>query len=207
MGVTRPTRRQVLSIAMGGAASLALGIAPRPARGAAPAWTTLAGPFVQERTLGLFKSTVRSQGKMLLARPDRLRWELLAPDAITYWATPDTLAYRSAAGAGRVPATAGRIAASMVDLRALLAGDRAQLRARYALEEAPTAGGGVLLEATPREGTGAPFKKLTLEWGPDKIRPVRASLVEGPKDRTEIRFGELVLDGPVDPRLLEPPPG
>jgi outer membrane lipoprotein-sorting protein len=172
---------------------------------AAGAWRTLSGPFVQERTLGLFKSTVRSQGKVTLVRPDKLRWELSAPDEIVYWATADVLAYRSRAGSGRVPANAGRIAASMADLRALLGGDLASLRGRYEVKETAS-GDNLLLEAAPKEPAQSPFKKLTLELGPDRIRPLQAVLVEGPKDQSRIRFGDLVLDAPVDPRVMEPPP-
>jgi outer membrane lipoprotein-sorting protein len=192
-------RRELL--VLGAAAAL-----PGTARalGAPPAWKTLTGPFAQERTLGLFKSTVRSEGKLTLVRPDRLRWELLAPDEIVYWATPDVLAYRSRQGVGRVPAAAHRLAASMADLRALLAGDLTTLRLRYDVREGGTESA-PLIEAVPKEATPSPFKKLTLELGADRIRPARAWLVEGPKDQTLIRFGDLVLDAPVDPREMEPP--
>jgi outer membrane lipoprotein-sorting protein len=195
-------RRQLLVLA----AAAALPGTARTARalGVATTWKTLAGPFVQERTLGLFKQTVRSQGRLTLVRPDRLRWELFAPDEIVYWATPEVLAYRSRQGVGRMPASAGRLAASMADLRALLVGDLNALRARYDVKEGGTDAAPVV-EAAPKEGTKLPFKKLTLELAADRIRPVRASLVEGPKDQTLIRFGDLVLDGPVDPREMEPP--
>ena len=178
----------------------------RLARAGGPpaAWKTLSGPFSQERTLGMFKSTVRSTGKMTIVRPDRLRWELFAPDEIVYWATPEVLAYRSREGSGRVPANAGRLAASMSDLRAMLTGDVTTLRARYEVRE-DVRDDGATIEAVPKEGTKCPFKKVTLELAADRIRPLRATLVEGPKDETRIRFGELVVDGPVDPRTMEPP--
>jgi len=180
-------------------------VLPRAARAlAAPTWKTLSGPFVQERTLGLFKSVVRSSGKLTLVRPDRLRWELFAPDEIVYWATPDVLAYRSRQGVGRAPATTGRVATSMADLRAMLAGDFTGLRARYDVTEGGTESAPTV-EAVPKDATKAPFKKLTLELAPDRIRPVRSTLLEGPKDQTVIRFGDLVLDAPVDPREMEPP--
>jgi outer membrane lipoprotein-sorting protein len=49
---------------------------------------TLVGPFEQERTIGLLATAVKSAGEMTLVRPDRLRWELLPPDAVTYWVGP-----------------------------------------------------------------------------------------------------------------------
>ncbi len=197
-------REVILFSAAAAATAAALATTAARALGTPPTWKTLTGPFVQERTLGLFKSTVRSQGKLTLVRPDRLRWELFAPDEIVYWATADVLAYRSRQGMGRVPATVGRFAASMADLRALLGGDLAALRARYDVTEGGTEAAPTV-EAIPKEAARSPFKKLTLELAADRIRPVRASLIEGPKDQTLIRFGDLTLDAPVDPSEMTPP--
>ncbi|MEP7125371.1 MAG: outer membrane lipoprotein carrier protein LolA, partial [Byssovorax sp.] len=41
---------------------------------------TLTVPFTQERTIGLLASTVKSEGELTMVRPDKLRWELKAPD-------------------------------------------------------------------------------------------------------------------------------
>ncbi len=53
---------------------------------------TLVAPFTQERTIGLLATAVKSEGEMTMVRPDRLRWELKPPDAITYWIGPEGLA-------------------------------------------------------------------------------------------------------------------
>lgn len=42
---------------------------------------TLEARFVQRKRLALFKSEVTSKGRIYFARPGRLRWELLPPDA------------------------------------------------------------------------------------------------------------------------------
>src|SRR4051812_31976750 len=79
--------------------------------------TTLVAPFTQERTIGLLATVVKSEGEMTLVRPDRLRWELKPPDAVTYWITPDGLAYQTASGGGSVgKAAAGRFGAVLGDL-------------------------------------------------------------------------------------------
>src|SRR5450432_2813341 len=85
---------------------------------------TLAGPFTQERVIGLLKTQVRSTGTLTLVRPDRLRWALGPPDDITYWMTPAGLAYQSRSGKGSVrgPATA-RMASALYDVRTMLGGD------------------------------------------------------------------------------------
>src|ERR1019366_2873660 len=50
---------------------------------------TLKGPFTQTRTIGLLSTDVRSVGSLTLVRPDRLRWELAPPDAVTFWIGPE----------------------------------------------------------------------------------------------------------------------
>jgi hypothetical protein len=171
---------------------------------------TLSGSFTQERTIGLLRSKVTSRGKLTLARPDRLRWELLPPDEIVYWVTPSGLAYKSPRGSASVasgpatgPAVGARIARALDDLHALL-GDLAKLRHHYLLKGHPLSAG-AQIEALPKDPGQSTFKKLTVELGPDLVRPLRVTLIEGPKDSTEIVFGELVVNGPVDPKLLEPP--
>ncbi|MFO0673296.1 MAG: hypothetical protein U0235_27395 [Polyangiaceae bacterium] len=46
------------------------------------------GLFTQERTIGLLATKVKSTGTPALARPDRLRWELAAPDSVVYRVAP-----------------------------------------------------------------------------------------------------------------------
>src|SRR5262249_45438483 len=137
----RLRRRGFLSMlsALGGAAAVG-----RPARGdevpdglagitkVRAGVQTLVGAFVQERTIGLLATTVKSEGEMTLVRPDRLRWELRPPDAITYWIGPEGLAYATPTGGGSVgKSAAGRFRAVLGDLRTLLGGAIATLRPPY----------------------------------------------------------------------------
>jgi hypothetical protein len=167
---------------------------------------TLVGPFTQERTIGLLAARVRSTGTLTLVRPDRLRWELAPPDSITYWFTPEGLAYRGAAkGAqGHVNAAQSTLAASLDDLRTLLGGDLARLRARYDLRLVSDGAEGLVFDATPHD-PALPIKRLGFGLAPDATSPRFAELIEGPRDRTRIDFGALQRDVPVDPALVRPP--
>lgn len=168
---------------------------------------TLQGPFVQTRTIGLLATDVRSTGTLTLVRPDRLRWELGPPDAITFWIGPEGLAYRDAHGQARLPATTARMAGALDDLRTLLGGDPQRLRARWNLKVSRDDATGVEIDATPRTSAGAPLQGLRFALAPDLVRPARATLTEGPRDRTVIEFGTLVVDGPVDAESMRPPRG
>jgi hypothetical protein len=181
---------------------------------------TLRGPFTQERTIGLLSAKVKSTGTLTLVRPDRLRWELAPPDAVVYWVGPEGLAYKSARGGhGRVPPTQARIAAALEDLRLVLAGDLGLLRARYELTlttaadrtDAGAAAGsdagaaresGYAFSAKPRDRSS---KLERIDFELDAAgSPRKVVLVEGAKDRTDIVFGALVRDAPVDPRTMRP---
>jgi outer membrane lipoprotein-sorting protein len=167
---------------------------------------TLVGPFTQTRTIGLLSAKVRSTGTMTLVRPDRLRWELAPPDEIVYWVTPEGLAYRSREGSGSVRGSTAKVAASLDDMRVLLGGDLAELSSRYDLTVSGPDAGPFTFDAAPRVGMTAAVQHLTFTIAADRVTPVRAVLVEGPKDRTEIDFGTLAKNVAVDPALVRPPP-
>jgi hypothetical protein len=181
----------------------------RIARARAPV-RTLKGGFTQTRTIGLLSTEVRSVGKLVLVRPDRLRWELRPPDDVTFWAGPEGLSYRSAHGHGRLAATSARIGAALEDLHAVLSGDLASLRARWSLSVLRDDASGAEIEATLRAtdaSTGDPRaeRRMRFALGSDLVRPTRALLVEGEHDRTVIEFGELVVNAPVDETEMRPP--
>jgi hypothetical protein len=165
---------------------------------------TLQGPFTQTRSIGLLATEVRSQGVLTLVRPDRLRWELAAPDDVTFWVTPEGLAYRSAHGQGRVSPSAARAGGALDDLRTLLGGDLSRLRDRWDLRVARDNATGAEIEATPRAGTAGALRSSRLALTPDLARPTRAVLVEGPRDKTVIEFGALVVNAPVDDARMRP---
>ena len=209
--VARVGRRAIL----GGLAAVAL--APRAARGDAPPASlldriararapvrTLQGPFTQVRTMGLLATEVRSSGALALLRPDRLRWELAPPDEVVFFVGPEGLSYRSAHGQGRLPAAGARLAGALDDLRTLLGGDLAHLRERWDLRVVRDDASGAELECVARPGASTPLQSLRFALAPDLVRPTRAVLVEGARDRTTIDFGTLVVDAPLDPSRMRP---
>jgi hypothetical protein len=177
----------------------------RVARARAPI-RTLKGPFQQKRTIGLLATDVRSRGTLVLVRPDHLRWELAPPDEVTFWVGPDGFGYKSAHGQGRLPASSARIGGALEDLRTMLGGDLSKLRERWELRVVQHDANGAEVEATPRAGVVARLQRLRLSLAADLARPVRALLVEGPRDRTLIEFGALVVNEPVDESTMRPPP-
>lgn len=166
--------------------------------------TTLTGPFTQERTIGLLAAKVRSTGTLTLVRPDRLRWELAPPDSVVYWMRPEGLAYRSATGRGEVPASSQRVAAALDDLRIVLGGDLGGLRTRYDLTGTCHAGAAILFRAVPKAGTSSSFREVHFTLAADLVSPDTVTIVEGPRDRTDIRFGRLTANIPVPPGRMTP---
>jgi hypothetical protein len=165
---------------------------------------TLQGPFTQTRTISLLASEVRSTGTLSLVRPERLRWELAPPDAVVFFVGPEGLAYRDANGAGRLPAANARLAAALDDLRTLLGGDLAHLRERWDLRVVRDDVSGAELEATARPGVASQLRSIVFSLRADLVRPARTVLIEGPRDRTTIDFGPLLVDAPVDPARVRP---
>lgn len=168
---------------------------------------TLTVPFTQERTIGLLASTVKSEGELTMVRPDRLRWELKAPDAVTYWITPEGFSYATASGGASVgKAAAQRFAAVLGDLTALVGGDLESLRKRYDLA-VPSTSDGIVLVATPRaDDVKKHIKSLELVTTPDLVDLRRITIEEKNGDRSVITFGKAVRDAAVDPAKMAPPP-
>jgi outer membrane lipoprotein-sorting protein len=167
---------------------------------------TLRGPFTQTRRIGLLVSEVRSTGDLALTRPDRLRWRLFPPDDVTFWVGPEGLAYRSSHGQGRVPASSAGVAGALDDLFTLIGGDMAKLDARWLLRLGHDAASGIEIEATGREASPpAGVRTMTFALTADLTRPTRVVLVEGPHDRTDIQFGDLRINDPIDPAEMRPP--
>jgi outer membrane lipoprotein-sorting protein len=168
--------------------------------------TTLVGAFTQERTIGLLATVVKSEGEMTLVRPDRLRWELRPPDAITYWIGPEGLAYASPSGGGSVgKSAAGRFGAVLSDLMTLLGGDLEALRARYDLS-VEKADGGLALGARPRaDEVKRHVKSLSLRLPADLWAVQRIEIEESGGDRSVIVFPRMTRDAKVDPGRMTPP--
>ena len=163
-------------------------------------------PFRQSRTISVLATAVESRGTMTLVRPDRLRWDLLPPDDVTFWVGPEGLAYRSAHGHGAIPPTIrSHLTTGLQDLRTLLGGDLESLRTRWILRTLRDDSTGVEVEAVARPPATAGLREIRFGLAPDLLRPRRASLVQGAGDATEVEFGETILDPAIDDALMRPP--
>jgi outer membrane lipoprotein-sorting protein len=167
---------------------------------------TLVGPFVQERTIGLLATTVKSEGEVTMVLPDKLRWELRPPDAVIYWIGPEGFAFATPKGSTQVgKAAAGRFGAVLGDLMILLGGDLEKLRARYDLS-VPSRKDGVTLRAVPKaEDVKKHVRRIELRSGTELWAIREITIEEQSGDLSVIRFGKMVRDVQVDPAKMVPP--
>jgi outer membrane lipoprotein-sorting protein len=167
---------------------------------------TLVGTFVQERTIGLLATTVRSDGEVTVVLPDKLRWELKPPDAVTYWIGPEGFAFSTPRGSTSVgKAAAGRFGAVLGDLMILLGGDLEKLRARYDLT-IPSRKDGVTLRAIPRAAdVKKHVRRIEMRSGPELWTIREITIEEQSGDLSVIRFGKMARDVRVDPSKMVPP--
>jgi outer membrane lipoprotein-sorting protein len=213
-------RRRILSLALG-LPALALGasLLPGTARAddvkaalddlakARSSLKTLVASFVQTRQIGLLATEVKSKGELTLVRPDKLRWELLPPDATTYWIIPSGVYFRSGSTgkATKAPAGAGAMSLVLADIMTFLGGDLTTLSSRYDLS-VPSRDGGITLVAVPKS---AELKKvlarLEIKTTPELWCMSRVVMDEATGDKSVIEFGKNERDVTVDPRKMEPP--
>jgi outer membrane lipoprotein-sorting protein len=167
---------------------------------------TLIAPFTQERVIGLLATAVRSEGEMTLVLPDRLRWELKPPDAVTYWVTPEGFGYATSKGGGGAgQGAAGRFGAVLSDMLILLGGDLEKLRGRYELS-IPSRKDGIVLSARPKAAEVARLvSRLEMTAGPELWAVKRVVIEEQNGDRSVIAFGKVQRDAKVDPARMKPP--
>lgn len=164
---------------------------------------TLRASFTQERKLTLLATTVKSTGSLAFVAPDRLRWELLPPDDVTYWVTPEGLSYRTKSSRATVPSGGANVARALADVRALLTGDVKALEQRYALAGAKVPEG-FELRGTAKDAKTTSVRAFTLVVDKELVRPVRARLVEGKSDTIDLAFTNVSVDAPIDPATMRP---
>jgi outer membrane lipoprotein carrier protein len=163
---------------------------------------TMKATFTQERKLTLLATSVKSTGNLAFVAPDRLRWELDAPDNVIYWIGPEGLSYRTKSSSATAAPKGAAIANALADVRALLGGDLSSLKERYVL--------GGTRRADDAEITGtakdpkASVKSFVLVLAKDLTVPVRARLVEGKSDAIDITFANTQVNVPVEPVTMKP---
>lgn len=168
---------------------------------------TVQAKFEQERTLGLLATRVISKGELAIVRPDRLRWDLLAPDSVTYWVGPSGLAYASPRSQGsRDTSSAGPVGAVLQDLLTAIGGDLSRLTSRYSIEAAGGSEGTVRVTIRPREEASARvMRSLSMLLDRDLVSPKEMTLEESGDDRITVRFNAVRINQPVDAARMSPP--
>jgi outer membrane lipoprotein-sorting protein len=160
---------------------------------------SMTADFDQDKVLRLFAESVRSQGRLIVQRPDRLRWEVRTPDASLFLLVGTRMRYRLPGARGQVEAGAtGALGAVLRDLVGFLAGPLADLRDRYRLSLAGT--GPTVLTAVPAaEPLSRSVRAVRLRFAADE-RVVEAVTLEEPGgDRSEIRFRNVRLNARIAP--------
>lgn len=170
---------------------------------------SLVAPFVQTRQIGLLATEVKSRGELTLVRPDKLRWELLPPDATTYWITSSGVYFRSGSSgkATKAPAGAGAMSLVLGDIMTFMGGDLSTLSSRYDLT-VPSRDGGITLVAVPKSPElKKALARLEIKTTPELWGMSRVTMDEASGDKSVIEFGKSERDTAVDPKKMEPPTG
>lgn len=167
---------------------------------------TLIAKFKQTRVIGLLAEPVTSSGQLTLVNPDQLRWELFAPDDITYWVNPSGVAYKSGKSKKATKAPADAFGKALPDLVAFLGGDLGKLKSRYEFSASAEKNGTIEVVATVTDAQlKQALKRLrmrtnTEQWGIAKV------VIEEPKgDSSSIVFEANKRDEKVDPESMKPP--
>jgi outer membrane lipoprotein carrier protein len=163
---------------------------------------TMKATFTQERKLTLLATSVKSTGNLAFVAPDRLRWELDAPDNVIYWIGPEGLSYRTKSSSATAAPKGTAIANALADVRALLGGDLSSLKERYVLAGARRADDAEITGTA--KDPKASVKSFVLVLGKDLTVPLRARLVEGKSDAIDITFANTQVNVPVDPVTMKP---
>jgi hypothetical protein len=90
-------------------------------------------------------------------------------------------------------------------MRTLLGGDLTHLRARYDLGASCAGEDPLVFEAVPKPGQPTAAKRILFSLASDLVSPRSVIIVEGPRDQTEITFGTMQKNLPVDPKRMRPP--
>jgi outer membrane lipoprotein carrier protein len=158
--------------------------------------------FTQERKLTLLATSVKSTGNLAFVAPDRLRWELDAPDNVIYWIGPEGLSYRTKSSSATAAPKGAAIANALADVRALLGGDLSSLKERYVMAGTRRADDAEITGTA--KDPKASVKSFVLVLAKDLTVPVRARLVEGKSDAIDITFANAQINVPIDPVTMKP---
>jgi outer membrane lipoprotein-sorting protein len=153
--------------------------------------------FTQEKTLAVFKDTVKSSGFLLFERPDRLRWEIREPFRSQLVVAGDKVAKFEFVGGSRRALKLGRghdaILVAMERLRGWLRGEFD--RKGDPFEVSVSAEPSLLIVLKPRdEAMARNLKSIELVPTADLVAVSRVTIRERGGDTTVMTFGEHTRD-------------
>jgi len=166
---------------------------------------SLDATFTQERNLSLLDTTVTSKGRLRFSGA-ALRWDIDAPDEITYWIGKGLVSYRSPSSKGQVVTrNAGATGLVMDDLLVALTGDLRQLSSRHQVV-CEQRDGLVHIRVRPADSSShSAFRQIQLSVASDLISPRQILIEESESDRIRIQFDSLRINVPIDATQLSPP--
>jgi outer membrane lipoprotein-sorting protein len=161
---------------------------------------SVAAAFTQEKTLRVFKHTVRSSGVILFRRPDRLRWEICEPFRSILVASGDRAGKFEYAGGERRRlrlADGGQaVTLVMTQVRSWFRGKFEDRRGYYAVDVA--AEPAPLIVLRPRAAAlKKSIEKIEVELTGDLSAVKRLRIVERQGDSTRMRFREIRRDAAI----------
>jgi outer membrane lipoprotein-sorting protein len=170
---------------------------------------SLRATFTQKRVIKLMATAIESSGRVAVVRPDRLRWDLEPPDAVTYWIGPEGLTMKNAEGVTKIDKNStDRFASVIADLLVMLGGDLRTLRERYGIEvqeKAVDGGSQLTLTLRPTGKLKKTIEKVKLVAGPDLSILKGVSIHEKNGDSSKILFKSFAKNPEIDPDEMKPP--
>lgn len=167
---------------------------------------TLFAKFRQTRRMSLLESEVKSTGELSLVRPDRLRWELYAPDAVTYWVIPEGLYVRGKEGkVSRAPKQAGKFGAVLRDLLIIMGDDLAKLEAHYTIEVKRSDGPIELVLWPKSDELKKSIARVALQTDKELWALRKVTIEEAGGDESVIEFEANQRNVAIDPTRMKPP--
>lgn len=165
---------------------------------------TISSDFTQEKHLSMFNSVIVSTGRFLYGKPDRLRWEYVAPIVEGFAISGAAGVHWTDSPTNRQQFTLRQDPVMNIVARQLLAWatfDLDRLRQEYDIACDSTAP--VILRLTPRsQEARSILQYLLIEFSPSQDTVARVELQEQGDDSTRITFTGTVINQPLDAELF-----
>jgi outer membrane lipoprotein-sorting protein len=154
--------------------------------------------YEEEKSIALLKRPLRSRGSIAFAAPDLLLRRVEHPEPATLLLAGNTLRVADASGKRSIDLQGSPVVRHFVlTFVHVLRGDRAALERLYALRFSTEAGGGWLLELTPRNADlGKLIRRATVRGRASVVDEM--TLEEGSGDTTRLRFSDVDVEARFD---------